>query len=610
VTHTSLLCPRPRQALLLAFLPLAGCAARTVGPPPPATDRVITPPAGVTTHDPAGLAHVARGLELLAEGHPAAAVTELKLALIYDPGSAYLHERLAGALLGTGDLAGARAALDEGLERAPGDPGLHLAVGSLDSAARRFPEAIVHLAKAAASDELLPRAAPVYLDALLWTGDKRADAIAGELAARGAGSSELAMGLAAALADHGRVETALMLYAQVRRLKPSDGEAALAQARLLSYAGRYGEAADALVALVQYLPGEAGLTVEIARLLRRAGRPEARAYHDEAVRLSAGDAAARLRLAAADLSVGAREDGLQLLVDAVRTWPDSLEAKVFLGEAMLFEDQPARCLELLSRIQAGPAPLHRLAAECLAATGEIAGAAAVLEGAVRAGSRREELATAAALLGRYAPDEETAVKLLQDLVARVQDLLQPQDVTVAEATLLDSFGRPEALEVLERLKPEESHDMDLVLRWTDLASRRGGLERAITTLERLLERDDDNPVLLNALGFTLVEAGQRLDEAGVWLQRARRLAPDQGFITDSLAWWMYKKHDFANAVRLLRDADGLSPGDPELLRHLGDALEATGKPEEARRCFQRALSRHPSAVLREQLEKRLAGSVT
>jgi len=175
---------------------------------------------------------------------------------------------------------------------------------------------------------------------------------------------------------------------------------------------------------------------------------------------------------------------------------------------------------------------------------------------------------------------------------------------------LDFFGHAEALAVLDKLVPRGDEGVDLMLRWTDLAARYGKLDAGVDALRRLLRRDPQSPVLLNALGFTLADAGRELDEAEVWLRRAHRLAPDQGFIMDSLGWLLYRRRDFAGAVRLLTTADGLTPGDPEILRHLGDSLEALGKPTEARRCFERARQRHPNAVLRQQLDKRLAGSVT
>lgn len=588
----------------------AGCAHSSPGTPEPPVDRLIpAPPAEGVGRDPALLGHVLRGLDYLATGHPSAAVTELRLALVYDPDSPLLHERLAVAWASSGDLERARAVVNEGLTRAPKAPGLNYIAGDFSMTERRFDEAVQHYELAAVDDTLLGRVGPPLVDALAWSRGP-AEERARVLAARAPGDAALAFGLAAALEDHGRLEAAVELYRRARKQRPADEGAALAEVRVASLGGRFAEAAEALIPLFAFYPDEAGFFVEVSRLYHRAHRPEADAYRDEALRATDGDPDGRLRVAAADLAEGERQRGFALLHETVERFPRHPEARVFLAEALLFAGDAASCVGVLAPLD-GPAPaLHRLRAECLLAAGGTEAAVAELEAAIRGGTPRDELATAAGLLARYAHDELQATSLRDTLVERLSTRVTPDDVLLAQAVTLDFFGHGEALTVLDKLVASGDEGVDLMLRWTDLASRHGKLDAALETLRRLLRRDPQSPVLLNALGFTLADAGRDLDEADVWLRRAHRLAPDQGFIMDSLGWLLYRKRDFAGAVRLLTTADGLTPGDPEILRHLGDGLEALGKTSEARRCFERARQRHPNAVLKQQLDKRLAGSYT
>ena len=594
---------------LTAVVVAAGCAHAPPGTPEPPVDRLIPAPAAEGARDPALLGHVLRGLDYLATGHPSAAVTELRLALVYDPDSPLLHERLAVAWASSGDIERARAVVNEGLERTPTAPGLNYIAGDFSLTERRFDEAVKHYELAAVDDTLFGRVGPLLVDALAWSrgpADERARA----LAARAPGDAALAFGLAAALEDHGRLAAAAELYRRARKQRPADEASALAEARVASLGGRWVEAAEALTPLFAYYPDEAGFFVEVARLYHRAHRPEADAYRDEALRTTDGDPDGRLRVAAADLAEGERQRGFALLHETVERFPRHPEARVFLAEALLFAGDAASCVGVLAPLD-GPAPaLHRLRAECLLAAGGSEAAVAELEAAIRGGTARDELATATGLLARYAHDELEATSLRDTLVERLSTRVTPDDVLLAQSVTLDFFGHAEALAVLDKLVPRGDEGVDLMLRWTDLAARYGKLDAGVDALRRLLRRDPQSPVLLNALGFTLADAGRELDEAEVWLRRAHRLAPDQGFIMDSLGWLLYRRRDFAGAVRLLTTADGLTPGDPEILRHLGDSLEALGKPTEARRCFERARQRHPNAVLRQQLDKRLAGSVT
>jgi predicted Zn-dependent protease len=143
------------------------------------------------------------------------------------------------------------------------------------------------------------------------------------------------------------------------------------------------------------------------------------------------------------------------------------------------------------------------------------------------------------------------------------------------------------------------------MRLADFEARYGSRRAAVARLEDLLRDAPEDLVRLNALGFTLADAGIRLDEAEVWLRRAYRMAAEDGFVIDSLGWLLFRQGKAAAGLRLLERADRASPGDPEILRHLGDVRRALGRVDEARRAYQAALAAHPSAGLRRLLEQRL-----
>ena len=87
-------------------------------------------------------------------------------------------------------------------------------------------------------------------------------------------------------------------------------------------------------------------------------------------------------------------------------------------------------------------------------------------------------------------------------------------------------------------------------------------EQAVAELEALVRERPDDPIRVNALGYTLTDAGARLPEASVWVRRAFRLAPDEGFITDSLGWLYFRQGRVAEALGLLLRASRALPGDP------------------------------------------------
>ena len=108
-----------------------------------------------------------------------------------------------------------------------------------------------------------------------------------------------------------------------------------------------------------------------------------------------------------------------------------------------------------------------------------------------------------------------------------------------------------------------------------------------------LKQRPDHPQVLNYLGYSLVERGEKLDEALEMIEAAAAARPDNGAIVDSLGWVLFQFGQYDEAVVHLERAASLEPVDPVINDHLGDALWAVGRQIEARFQWQRALSFDP-----------------
>ena len=107
---------------------------------------------------------------------------------------------------------------------------------------------------------------------------------------------------------------------------------------------------------------------------------------------------------------------------------------------------------------------------------------------------------------------------------------------------------------------------------------------------RALELNPDQPMVLNYLGYSLVEQREKLDEALDMIERAVAAEPESGAIVDSLGWAQFRLGRFDEAVVTLERAAELYAVDPVVNDHLGDAMWAVGRTNEARFQWQRALS--------------------
>ena len=100
----------------------------------------------------------------------------------------------------------------------------------------------------------------------------------------------------------------------------------------------------------------------------------------------------------------------------------------------------------------------------------------------------------------------------------------------------------------------------------------------------------DQPQILNYLGYSLVERGEKLDEALTMIERAVAAQPQNGAIVDSLGWVLFQLGQYEDAVVHLENAAALEAVDPVINDHLGDAYWAVGRFIEAEFQWNRALS--------------------
>lgn len=131
-------------------------------------------------------------------------------------------------------------------------------------------------------------------------------------------------------------------------------------------------------------------------------------------------------------------------------------------------------------------------------------------------------------------------------------------------------------------------------------------EKAEADFHRALELAPDQPSVLNYLGYSWADMGHNLDRAREMIQRAAARRPNDGAITDSLGWVMYRQGDLAAAVKTLERAVELEPEDATINGHLGDAYWAAGRKIEAQYQWRRALTLNPTADDAAKLEAKLS----
>lgn len=187
---------------------------------------------------------------------------------------------------------------------------------------------------------------------------------------------------------------------------------------------------------------------------------------------------------------------------------------------------------------------------------------------------------------------------LASAVARLQALRRANadsavQTYLVEAELYSKAGRDfEALQVYDRALAQNKDNADLLYGRAMVYVRLDNFSQAEADLRSIIKRDPNDARALNALGFTLADRGESLQEARQLIEKAYRLKPEDAAIIDSMGWVLYRLGHLSQAEKYLRQAYAKAP-EPEIAAHLGEVLWASGNKAGARRVWSEALKRDP-----------------
>jgi tetratricopeptide (TPR) repeat protein len=337
----------------------------------------------------------------------------------------------------------------------------------------------------------------------------------------------------------------------------------------------------------------------------------------------------RVLLARVLVAQNRRDDALALLEDSVARYPDSVLLRTTLSRMLVDAADYERALEQFRN-------LHRLTPEddeitfgyaMLATQQEQWDEARSLWQDLRGNAeRRDEASYYLAQIEEETGNEEVAVGLFRTIeggelkvdaamrVAQIQarsgrldearDTLQQArianpdraaDLYIAETQIVQKHGGPEAaLALYEAALSAFPDNEDLRYNRALYVVELGDFAWMERDLQHLLEQDPDNADALNALGYTLADRNERLDEAFAYIARALKLRPDSAAILDSMGWVLYRQGDLEQAASYLRRALELSQDD-EIAAHLGEVLWVSGQREDAQAVWREALSHAPDS---------------
>lgn len=374
-------------------------------------------------------------------------------------------------------------------------------------------------------------------------------------------------------------------------------------ARALIGMQRRAEAIPLLQKAIQAMPDFVEALVELAYAYEQQKQwNEARAIYEKLLKLQVSEQDVCLRLVHLSLRLNQPEKALKYF----RKGPDAaafkltaismfLESRHYLQAERLLKEMldepgvPPDVFLMLAGIARDQRRDTELALSWLARIPASSPTAVQAEGLkaqilADAGKEKEALASVRNLQQRHARNE-TLLLLEVRLLAR----LKAMDEALARAR--------QAVEIV----PESS---ELAFTLGSLLDSLGKRDEAMKVMQGIVASHPEHYQALNYVGYSLAVQGKDLEHALELLQRADRLAPDQFFIVDSLAWALFRLGRTEEALQNIRRAVALVPSpEVEILEHYGDIAAAAGQKEEARKAYEQALKLKPANA--ESLRQRL-----
>jgi len=164
---------------------------------------------------------------------------------------------------------------------------------------------------------------------------------------------------------------------------------------------------------------------------------------------------------------------------------------------------------------------------------------------------------------------------------------------ILEAQMLRDAGRADdAYAVLEGGLAQRPDEPDLLYEAALTAEKTGKTDVLERHLRRLIEIKPDHAHAYNALGYSLADRNERLDEAQSLIDKALQLAPEDPFILDSKGWLQFRRGDGAAALDTLQKAFAVR-ADPEIAAHIGEVLWSLGRRDDARKTWAEAMKASP-----------------
>ena len=327
---------------------------------------------------------------------------------------------------------------------------------------------------------------------------------------------------------------------------------------------------------------------------------------DQILKLQEGNPQARLARDQALIGLNEADQAIPDLEAFVKQYPqgpESNEARLTLGNVYLRQNRIPQAIEQFQRIWTSTPPDVRGfmgLQEAKVAQGKPDEAVRAMADLVSKNPStlnfRYQLASFQTMAGQMAlktsPDQ--AKIYFQQAADNYKEILKTTvnsaDIWVRLGVLQRELGQYDAaLASFEQASNADAHNTGALLDRAVLLDAMGKKKEAADFYNRVLGIDPNNAAALNNLAFLNADSGTNLDQAMTFAERAKKQAPKNPDISDTLGYVYYRKNLNAAALDIFRQDVEDQPQNPVFHLHLAMALLKNGDKQGARDEAQKAL---------------------
>jgi tetratricopeptide (TPR) repeat protein len=165
------------------------------------------------------------------------------------------------------------------------------------------------------------------------------------------------------------------------------------------------------------------------------------------------------------------------------------------------------------------------------------------------------------------------------------------DFSVIKASYLEGVeANKEAIDALELVQKHKDFKNDHRFYLAALYEKEKEFTESQDIINEIIQLDPKNAHAWNFLGYSLLERGENLETAHIYITKAVKLSPKDGYIRDSLGWYYYKMGETKKALAELRKAIKSVPADISINKHLAVVYTSVKKFKKAKYYIKQALS--------------------